>query len=278
MKRSPTQPPSPPLPSPAAPNTEPSASGRAAPAEVQAVSAALRLLETVAAAEGLGMSALSEQAGMTHNQTHRLLATLELNGYVLRDHGRRYHLGPRLTLYTQGTVGYRQLIEAAREPMNVLSALSGESILLAVRSNLDRVVIDRRLGTHSLRVDWAVGSRLPLHVGGLGVALLAFAPPEVWQQVLGQGRRAYTEHTLTGDQALHAELFRVRESGVRVSVDDYAVGEFSVAAPVLDARREAVAAVNIAGFTARLTGQRREEYSRAVIAAGLQITRELSAQ
>ncbi len=246
-----------------------------APNGVQAVQTALHLLETVAEQPGFGMSELAARAGLTHNQTHRLLATLEGSGYVSRDADRSYHLGPKIALLGRSDQRHRELLHAATQPMDALSALSGESILLAVRSGFERVVIDRRVGTHSLRVDWDIGSRLPLHVGGLGVALLAFAPPGVLEGLLKRERHAFTAKTLTKEAALRAELERVRVAGLRVSVDDYAIGEFSVAAPVLNTKREAVAAVNIAGFTARLTADKRELYSEAVRAAAARIAASL---
>ena len=245
--------------------------------EVQAVSSALRLLETIASQEGLGMSQLAVKADMTHNQTHRLLATLEVNGYVARDTDRSYHLGPKIALLEQSSNRYRRLIKAAQAPMDALSELSGESILLAVRTGLERVVIDRRSSSHSLRVTWSIGSKLPLHVGGLGVALLAFAPSDVLEQLLKHERHIFTAQTLTTETALRTELEQVRSSGVRISVDDYALGEFSVAAPILNSRHEAVAAINIAGFTARLTSDKRDAYCQAVKNSAKQIAEALFA-
>jgi DNA-binding IclR family transcriptional regulator len=259
----------------ASPNQEMVKSATSSVSGVQAVQTALHLLETVAKHEGFGMSELAARAGLTHNQTHRLLATLETRGYVSREADRSYHLGPKIALLGRSTMRYRELLRAAAQPMDALSGVSGESILLAVRSGYERVVIDRRVGTHSLRVDWDIGSRLPLHVGGLGVALLAFAPPGILEGLLKRERHAFTTKTLTKESALHTELERVRAAGLRVSVDDYAIGEFSVAAPVLNPKREAIAAVNIAGFTARLTAEKRDLYSEAVRAAAVHIAAAL---
>lgn len=246
------------------------------PQEVQALSSALRLLETVAEHEGAGMSELARHAQMTHNQTHRVLATLERHGYVIRDDGRGYHVGPKLAVLERRAGRYRALIEAASSSMDELAAMSGESILLAVRSRLERMVIDSRPSRHSLRVDWPLGSRLPLHVGGLGVVLLAFAPQHLQQEVIGQDRTRFTAHTL-GTNALQAELERVRRSGVRISKDDYAIGEFSIAAPILDRQRQALAAINIAGFTARLMPKLERQYAKAVREAAATIAETLTA-
>jgi len=234
--------------------------------EIQSLASALSLLETLAGLEAASLSELVRESRLTYNQTFRMLATLEARGYVLRDRQKVYRLGPQVALLGQRAGWPHELVEAAAPHLDALCELSGELVLLAVRSGLERMVVDRRPSRYSLRVDWPVGSRLPLHVGGLGVALLAFAPPEVQAQVLKGPLERYTPHTLSSPQALRKELQRVRQNRVRVSVDDWALGEFSVAAPIVHDDL-AFGAVNIAGFTARLDARRRNEYSCAVKSA-----------
>ncbi len=238
---------------------------------VQAVSSALKLLEHLSLRGQATLTELGRDAGLTHNHTFRLLATLEQEGFVARDARKTYVLGPQAYVLGQRADPTRTLVTVAGPHLDALHALSGETVLLAVRVDLERMVVERRTAVHSLRVDWPLGSRLPLYVGGLGVSLLAFAPLEVQQAVLEGERHAYTERTLVGREALVQELERVRLERVRVSVDDYANGEFAIAAPILDPPGIAVGAVNIAGFTERLTPDKLERYKEAVRRAGAAI-------
>ena len=243
------------------------------PTEVQAVSTALALLETVGRLGQATLTELGRECGLTYNHTFRLLSTLEKGGYVARDSLKRYFLGPQAYVLGQRADLSRSLVSVAAPHLDALHALSGETVLLAVRVNLERMVIDRRKAVHSLRVDWPIGSRLPLYVGGLGVCLLAFAPPEVQRQVLEGPRRAYTDKTLWERHALEFELLEVRTRGIRISVDDYAVGEFAIAAPILDSQGVSSAALNIAGFSERLTVEKQGEYVQAVREAGQAISK-----
>lgn len=243
--------------------------------QVRAVQAALHLLETLGQHEGATLTLLASQAGLSNNQTFRLLATLEPLGYVVRDERKVYRLGPKLHLLGDKAFWPHDLIRAAAPHLDRLAEMSGELVLLAVRVGLERMVVDRRPSRYSLRVDWAVGSRLPLHVGGLGVALLAFSPPEVQKAVLTRPLERFTPYTLATPEVLKAELDRVYQQGVRVSVDDWAEGEFSIAAPVV-AGGMLRGALNIAGFTARLDEQRREAYIAAVREAAGAIAAQLS--
>ncbi len=241
---------------------------------INAVTNALELLEILAAHDGARLSDLSQHSGFTLNQTFRLLETLETAGYITRERDKRYRLGHKLHLLGVKAEWPHALVSSAASSLDSLAALSGESVLLAVRSGLQRMVVDSRPSTYSLRVDWSQGSKLPLHVGGLGVALLAFSPADIQNAVLEQadtGRlTGFTSETLTTRADLELELQRVRETGVRVSRDDWALGEFSVAAPILGTDGLARGALNIAGFTARLTPDLETRYVDAVRAAARQ--------
>ena len=240
---------------------------------VQSVQSAFRLLESLHILKRASLSQLSEHAGFSLNQTFRLLATLIHEGYVYRDSAKRYRLGAKLHVLGQGTDWLRNLVDRARPHMSKLSGLSGETVLVSVPVGLERMIVAQVPSTHSLQVNYPIGSCVPLYVGGMGVAMLAFLP-ETAEQVLASSLTAFTEQTLDRPR-LVAELARVRTKGVRVSVDDYAVGEFSIAAPVLGGKNRAEAAITIAGFTARLDDKKREIYTVAVKEAAETLSLEI---
>lgn len=237
------------------------------------VERALHLLDTVSAHPGSGVSELSVLADLTLNQTFRLLLTLESAGYIQRSENKTYRLGTHAALLGQSASWFQSLVSAAGPQMDELADLSGETILLATRERDMRVVIDRRISRHSLRVQYPVGSKVPLTVGGLGPVLLAYAPAAL-QEALLDTLKPLTPHTLTAP-ALRKEMARIRTAGFRVSREDYSLGEFSVAAPILDSKGQAIAAMNIAGFTARLDDATTQRYVAAVKNAAQQTASNL---
>ena len=241
---------------------------------VQVVSTALELLERISELQPLGLSNLSVEAGLSLNQTFRLLATLETHGYIVRDEQKRYSLGAKLHLLGSRAPIYEKLIQASASHMDKLSELSGESVLLAVRVGLERMVIAKREAKHSLRVEWAIGSKLPLYVGGLGMALLAFSSQSIQKEILKQKRTAFTSKTLVSNQALELELAQIRQNQIRISIDDYAVGEFAIAAPII-AGEKLFGAINIAGLTTRLTDQKQKIYQTNLKKAAREIAENL---
>jgi DNA-binding IclR family transcriptional regulator len=240
---------------------------------IQSVQNALKLLETLHRLEEATLSDLSKHTSFTVNQTFRLLATLEQEGYVSKNVNKRYRLGSKLHILGKDAHWPHALIAAASPVMDELAELSGETILLSVPSGLERMVVAQKTSRYSLQVHYPVGSRIPLYVGGMGVAMLAFLP-ETQQRIFTSPLKPFTEFTLD-QKTLAKELNKVRLEGVRISKDDYAVGEFSVAAPILDARGLAYAALSIAGFSARLNDAKILSYSQGVKTASKRVAEKL---
>lgn len=242
---------------------------------VQSVVTALHLLETLASMQGGTLSNLAHQAGLSLNQVFRFLATFEAAGYVVRDRDKVYYLGAKLHLLGQRAFWPNDLITAAAPQLDSLAKLSGETVLLSIPMGSERMIVDTRPSRHSLRVEYPVGSRLPLYVGGMGVALLAFSPQALIEEVLRESREQFTRYTLVKGDALKAELERTHRYRVRVSHDDYTEGEFSVASPILDTNGLARGALCVAGFTARLNEDARARYVKGVKEAAVKISKAL---
>ncbi|WP_246096379.1 IclR family transcriptional regulator domain-containing protein [Streptomyces botrytidirepellens] len=117
-----------------------------------------------------------------------------------------------------------------------------------------------------------IGGRLPLHCSGVGKVLLAHAGPELTEQVIAQGLRAYTDRTVTAPVRLRALLAECRETGVAVVRQERTPGVESVATRVINADGEVVAALSVvvsAGSVDLRTVR------PAVIASGLAVSRRL---
>ena len=237
---------------------------------IHSVQSAFKLLESIHFLGLATLSQLSVQTGFSLNQTFRLLATLEHEGYVSKDTAKRYRLGSKLHVLGEGADWPHDLISVARPHMQALSDLSGETILLSVPTGLERMIVAQLASTHSLQVNYPIGSRVPLYVGGMGVAMLAFLK-NLQAEVFAKPFVAFTDVTLD-EKALKVELKKVRQARVRVSKDDYMAGEFSVASPIVDRTQKAIAAITIAGFSARLHDSNLKLYMQTVKEVAVRIS------
>jgi DNA-binding IclR family transcriptional regulator len=90
-----------------------------------------------------------------------------------------------------------------------------------------------------------VGGRLPLHATGVGLVLLAFATPELQEQVLASPLKRYTSRTICHPDELRRALAEVRRTGVAISEGQIELVSLSVAAPVRGPDGDVVAALSV---------------------------------
>ena len=83
---------------------------------------------------------------------------------------------------------------------------------------------------------------------GVGKALLAFAPPEILEQVRSRQLRQLTRHSITDQTRLHDELSTIRASRLAYDREEAQLGACCVAAPIV-VRGVAVAALSVAVAT-----------------------------
>jgi len=226
----------------------------------------------------LSVTYLSRQLDVHKSTISRLLATLEAERLVERNHETgRYRLGIGLIELAGLVTLHADLRRLARPLLRQLATQTQETAALAVR-DVDEVInieqaapYDRRV----LNIGW-VGRRTPLHASSTGKVLLAYLPEEKVEPLLGRSLTRFTEHTVVKVQTLREELALVRQRGYATGLEELEIGLNAVAAPVRDHAGRVVAAVSVAGPSYRFSRQRIEdEAAGQVITCANQISRVL---
>ena len=214
-------------------------------ASVRAVDRALDILDCFVPGQlELSLTELSQRIALSMSTTSRLVATLERRGYLFRSkETQRYSLGPKIAQV--GVLGFSNLDlrKVALPFMNDLNRIYDEGVSLYVVQGDERICVERIESTRPLRRVINIGDRHPLTRGAAGRVLLAYLPREKRGELLSRD-------PFTTEEAL-AEL---RHGGYTVSLGEREEGVSSIAAPVLDARREVVAALAISGPSVRFEG------------------------
>lgn len=270
---------------------------------IQTVMNALRLLEVFDGAVAIGVSDVARSLGLHKNNAFRLLATLEIAGYVEQyPDNELYHLGPRCLELAHAFSRNHPFASLARPVLEALVAETGETAHLGVLrdravAHLDGIVPSRTVVTGS-----RVGDRLPAHCTALGKALLIeqlerpSPPPAPRAERIEHARgRASTpppahgiEHwslerstdaTITDGVKLLDEVRAGQLRGYAVDVEEFADGLHCVAAPVRDAAGRVVAAISLSGPSQRMSREMlHAEGAHAVVAAAERLSRSLGAR
>jgi len=125
-----------------------------------------------------------------------------------------------------------------------MAVLTGRDILYLVHVSTKRRI---RLGAN-------VGTRFAAHATSLGRAILAFQPEEDIEAFLaGAPFQKFTDFTITGAGELREELAETRRSGFASAKDELDFGIVSIAVPIFDENRRAIAAINCSTSTTRVS-------------------------
>jgi DNA-binding IclR family transcriptional regulator len=218
---------------------EDSGDGRSVTAKVLAMLAAF-----TPASPALTLSELARRAGVSLPTAHRRARELLEWGALERDVDGRYRVGLRLWEVASLAPRGLRLREVAMPFLEDLYEVTHENVQLAVREGLELVFVERIAGRHAVPVLTRVGGRFALHATGVGLALLAHAPPEVQEQALSAPLHPYTAKTVTDPDRLRSMLAAARRDGYAVSDGQVTMDALSVAAPIRESG-EVIAAVSL---------------------------------
>jgi DNA-binding IclR family transcriptional regulator len=203
----------------------------------------LRVLLTIADRGEVRADELSTLLETPVSTIYRYLRTLSEFGFIDRHDG-GYRLGPRLIIGSGPNVTAEDLIRTADPVLRLLAEETGETAIIVRRLGLAAVCLHEVASSQALRVTITPTTSLPLASGAFGKALLAFAPPDILDEVLGQESPA-TASTLDPDR-LRADLADIVTSGVARSVGEVVSGSVAMAVPIF--REDGiVAAIGVTG-------------------------------
>jgi len=221
---------------------------------VQALDRALGLLEVLAAHPGLTLSELAAQSGQAVATVFRALATLQAHGMVeCEEPGQVWHIGAGAFRVGSAFLRRTKVVERARAGMDQLMRDTGETANLGIEAQ-DEVLFLSQVETHeAIRAFFPPGTRGPMHVSGIGKALLAWFPPDkVAGIVARRGLPAFTPQSLGTPQALRADLAAIRARGFSIDDQERAPGMRCIAAPIFNVHGEPVAGVSVSGPAFRM--------------------------
>lgn len=241
---------------------------------VQSLDRALGLLATLATGAGQTLTDLAQASGQAPATVYRALITLQGHGMVeLEPEGQLWHIGPGAWRIGSAFLRRTKIAERARAPMQELMRESGETANLGIAQG-DQVLFLSQVETHeAIRAFFPPGTQSPMHVSGIGKALLAWASTARIAAIVAGGLPGFTPRSLTTETALRADLAKTRARGFAIDDQERTDGMRCIAAPIFNAYGEPVAGLSISGPAFRLPLERAQVIGEMVRSAADGVTR-----
>jgi DNA-binding IclR family transcriptional regulator len=217
---------------------------------VASVARALALLDELQdSEEGLGVNELARRIGVNASTASRLLATLESSGIVERDGQGPYRLGLTLVTLAERVLSRLDLQTLARPILVELMERTGETATLSLPGEREAITVDSVPSRASVVSMARLGRPSILHATAVGKVMLAFAGGPLPRE---RDLSALTDRTITGRDALAAEVAAVRERGYGTVFGEREAEVNAIAAPVFGRSGALAAIVGIQGPASRL--------------------------
>ena len=247
---------------------------------VRALDRAMVLLQALAATDGMTLSELAQAEGESPATVYRVLVTLAQHQIVELDpHGQIWAVGPGAFRAGAAFLRRTNVVERARAPMQDLMRLTGETANLGIEQQ-GEVLFLTQVETHrAIRAFFPPGTRSPMHVSGIGKALLAWWPEVRLSGFLKDSALpGFTAASITDPALLRADLARTRARGWAFDDQERAEGMRCIAAPVFNALGDPVAGISVSGPVFRMPPEGLDAMGAHVHQAAAIVTRAIGGQ
>lgn len=244
------------------------------PTTIQALAKGLVVLKELARSGAVTLSELAERLDMPASSTHRILSTLQDQGFAaLDDASQEWSIGIEAFRAGSGYLVRTNLVEAAVKTMRRLMDETGETANLAIADGSD-VVFIAQVETHNpIRAFFRPGSRGPLHSSGIGKALLASMTEENARKIIDSGGfERHTPKTLATPEALRADLELINQRGWSLDNEERYLGMRCVASTIYNAYGEPVAGISVSGPAVRFPDENLDSLGALVREAANEVT------
>ena len=214
---------------------------------VQSVLRALSILELLDERGELGVTEISESLNLDKSTAFRLVSTLRHSQFIVQNPANsKYANSYKLFELGQNVLHQTDLIAKAYPYMREISMRTGETVNLAIHEGMEVVYVEKIETEDIVKISMSIGQRRPMYCTAVGKAILAYLPEPQRQDLASRfDFKPFTPTTIRDKQSLLNILTKVRADGYALDDQEHWPGIRCVAAPLLNGREEAVAAISV---------------------------------
>jgi DNA-binding IclR family transcriptional regulator len=195
-------------------------------------------------AQEVGVREMALGLGVSPSTAHRLLSELAKADFVKHHaHSGRYSLSLEFLRLAHLTIANVSLQQVALTHMRRLTDACNETSLLGVYDGMRQEMMFLAMieSSHPLRYSIDLNKWLPVHVGGSGLAIMAFLSDAEISMIIDRTRLApLTSRSITERYRLEAELQKIRERGYAITRGQRTPDAVGLAAPIFGSNGEVV--------------------------------------
>ena len=226
---------------------------------------------------GCSTSEVATIAGLSRPTTHRLLTSLQAEGYLDRDRSTgQWFLGPET--YLMGAVAAERydVTRYARDIVEALADKTGESAFFSARRQDETICLIRAEGSFPIRsFVLREGVRFPLGVASAGLAILSHLPQEEVERYLNRNDLTQKWGEAHQRRELRTRIQQTRERGYAVNPELIVEGSWGMGAAVFSAVGRPEWALSITGVQSRFRPERQPELGQELLKAAHGLTQRL---
>ncbi len=217
----------------------------------------LKIMEFLAEHGEASVSQVAAGLKLNRSAAHRFLATLHELGYLNHDARSVYRLSFRVFEMGMRVVNAMEVTQIARPFLMELAQRHNETVNLGRLDHAEVMLLDRVESRQFLRIDLAVGTRVPVYATALGKAILAHRPEAERRAVIESLKfRPFTGRTVAGAAELGRQLEAIRREGLAEDREELRPDMRCVAAPIVDYTGFALHALSVSGPSSRMTDEK----------------------
>lgn len=208
----------------------------------------LRALEAlVEAGQPVALSELAERLELPKATVHRLVNLLEDRGFASKDPGERHYVpGPSLHRLAGSLLQHRPLAAVRHSILRRMAETVGEACNIVLLDGDEPVYVDRVDTAWPLRLQFDIGSRVPIHCTATGKLLLSLQPRRVRARILRHAPlQAMTPHTITDPDTLERALEDIRRERVSTDDQEFLAEMVAIAVPITPPSGPPIAALSV---------------------------------
>ncbi|MEK4425774.1 IclR family transcriptional regulator [Solibacillus sp. FSL K6-1523] len=226
---------------------------------VQSIERAFVILEQLSEhPNGMQITKLAGNTGLSKSTVHRLLATLIELQYVIQDEEtERYKLSYRALYLSRNILSNSSLITIAKPILQKLVEEINETIHLCIEEKEEVVYIEKIESNQTIRMYSRIGSRAPMYCTGVGKMMLSDKSDSELTNIAN--RIHYTKktnNTILNTEDLMLEINTIRKQGFALDNIENEEGIRCIAAPIYDFSGKIIASFSISGPSSRITLER----------------------